>query len=351
MIVAADWIRLGALGIALLAMGCAPMAASSGGAGGGTASTTAVSGAVTATIPIGQWGTGVAITPDGSRAFVTASGAIYVIDTSTNQVTSTLNVGGVPYAIAMAPSGNHAVAVDLQQNQIWIIDTVANKVAQQSFIGRVQAPVLRPGVAVSRDGSQALVSTSGRVGQQNDKLWSVPLSGSGGRTYSLLPLHPGQLAVSNDPTLVYTAGCVGICSNGTFAVFRGGGRTALGQVTLSSIPSGIAVARNGSRAYVALSLDSQLAVIDVSSAKIAAKVPVGAGPLGVTLSPDGSKVYVTGFNDGTLTAVDTRTNAPIAKVAIGQSPRAIAVRPDGRFAYVTHSQAHVSVIDLSRLAP
>ena len=56
------------------------------------------------------------------------------------------------------------------------------------------------------------------------------------------------------------------------------------------------------------------------------------------------------WHGGWISVEDWRGHE-IAKVPIGQSPRTIAIRSDGRFAYVTHSQPHVSVIDLSRLAP
>ena len=53
---------------------------------------------VTATIPVGNSPSGVAVTPDGSWVYVTnyASNNVSVIDTSTNKVTATMNVGRSP---------------------------------------------------------------------------------------------------------------------------------------------------------------------------------------------------------------------------------------------------------------
>jgi YVTN family beta-propeller protein len=61
--------------------------------------------AVAATIPAaGTWG--VAITPDGTRAYVTNNGSntISVIDTATNTVVATVPVGVGPFGVAITPA-------------------------------------------------------------------------------------------------------------------------------------------------------------------------------------------------------------------------------------------------------
>ena len=48
---------------------------------------------------------GVAITPDGTRAYVTnkSADAVSVIDTSTNTVLTTVPLGGPPWGVAITP--------------------------------------------------------------------------------------------------------------------------------------------------------------------------------------------------------------------------------------------------------
>jgi YVTN family beta-propeller protein len=67
---------------------------------------------VVATIPVGQVPTGVAITPDGTRAYVTnfcgrvtcadSDFTVSVIDTARNTVVSTISVGQEPIGVAFA---------------------------------------------------------------------------------------------------------------------------------------------------------------------------------------------------------------------------------------------------------
>ena len=60
---------------------------------------------VVATIPVGVAPNGVAITPDGSRAYVTNddSDSVSVIDTTTSTVVATIPVGVGPVAVAITP--------------------------------------------------------------------------------------------------------------------------------------------------------------------------------------------------------------------------------------------------------
>ena len=56
---------------------------------------------VTATVNVGSVPIGVAVNPEGTRVYVAnhASGNVYVIDTATNKVTATVDVGDYPLAL------------------------------------------------------------------------------------------------------------------------------------------------------------------------------------------------------------------------------------------------------------
>src|SRR3989304_24158 len=64
---------------------------------------------VVATVAVGTNPLGVAITPDGARAYVTNSGgganSVSVIDTATNTVVATVGVGSSPFGVAITPDG------------------------------------------------------------------------------------------------------------------------------------------------------------------------------------------------------------------------------------------------------
>ena len=62
---------------------------------------------VTATVTVGSSPIGVAVTPDGTKVYVTNydSNTVSVIDTATNNVTATVPVGTSPRGVAVSPDG------------------------------------------------------------------------------------------------------------------------------------------------------------------------------------------------------------------------------------------------------
>ena len=60
---------------------------------------------ITATIGVGQDPLEVAVSPDGTRAYVTneSSDTVSVLNTATNRVTATIGVGKGPYGVAVGP--------------------------------------------------------------------------------------------------------------------------------------------------------------------------------------------------------------------------------------------------------
>jgi YVTN family beta-propeller protein len=66
--------------------------------------------------------------------------------------------------------------------------------------------------------------------------------------------------------------------------------------------------------------DGTLAIVDASTLKVVAKVPVGVNPHEVTASPDGTRAYVSNYGNGsqnTLTVVDLPNQNRLATVDLG----------------------------------
>src|SRR5215471_17546506 len=69
---------------------------------------------VAATIPVGSAPTGVAVTPDGSRVYVTNfnDNTVSVIATASNMVTAVITVGDSPFGVAVSPDGSTVYVTD-----------------------------------------------------------------------------------------------------------------------------------------------------------------------------------------------------------------------------------------------
>ena len=107
------------------------------------------------------------------------------------------------------------------------------------------------------------------------------------------------------------------------------------KLTVGKEPNSVAINNDGSRVYVATSLDDKVAVLDGVKSKVLKKFPAeGVEPAALALSPNGTRLYVANAASNTLTVFDA-TQLPPGLVAIvdlsafGTAPRALAVTDDG----------------------
>jgi YVTN family beta-propeller protein len=97
---------------------------------------------VIATIVAGNSSIGIALTPDGSKAYVTngLSNNVAVIDTATNTVTATVTVGSHPFGVSVTPDGSKVFVAneDSQPGSVSVIDTATNTVTATIPVGSGQ---------------------------------------------------------------------------------------------------------------------------------------------------------------------------------------------------------------------
>ena len=98
------------------------------------------------TIGVGVDPFGVAVTPDGSRAYIAnenytspqSVGSVSVIDTTTNTVTATIDFGSgkAPNDVAVSPDGTRAYVTNAGYgNSVSVIDTATNTVIDTIAVG------------------------------------------------------------------------------------------------------------------------------------------------------------------------------------------------------------------------
>lgn len=97
-------------------------------------------------------------------------------------------------------------------------------------------------------------------------------------------------------------------------------------------PLGLAVDKEGKRAYVALNTAGTVAVVDLQAGKVLREIPVGKKPHDVALA--GKSLFVTCERDDTLVRIDVEKQAVTGRWKTGQSPRGVAVSSDGSFVVV-----------------
>jgi YVTN family beta-propeller protein len=92
---------------------------------------------VIATIPAGIGPAGVAVTPDGSKAYVANEFAntVSAIDSATNTVSATIPVGLNPWGVAVTPDGSKVYVANEFANTVSVIDTATNTVSATVPVG------------------------------------------------------------------------------------------------------------------------------------------------------------------------------------------------------------------------
>ncbi len=154
---------------------------------------------VVATISVGDEPYGVAISPDGTKVYITnfsaaGAGTVSVIDAVTNTVTNTISVGDGPRGAVVNPAGTTLYVANAAATTISVINTATNTVT----------------------GTISLSSNP----------WGVTINPLGTKLYATLS-NAGQLAVVNTATSVET------------------------DISLATLvaPNGVAILPDGSKVY------------------------------------------------------------------------------------------------------
>ncbi|HII91403.1 MAG TPA: PKD domain-containing protein [Methanosarcina sp.] len=191
--------------------------------------------------------------------------SICVIDTVTNTVTDTVDIGWAPRGVTVTPDGKKVYVADNwdpdvpdSSNYVSVIDTATNKVTAIVKVGHCPY-----GVAVNPAGTKVYVTNN----------W-----------------------------------------NNTVSVIDTATNKVVATVNVESDPSGITVTPDGKKVYVANSISDNISVIDTTNNIVTATVPVGEYPIGISVTPDGKKVYVANADSNTVSVIDTATNKVTATI-------------------------------------
>jgi YVTN family beta-propeller protein len=128
--------------------------------------------------------------------------------------------------------------------------------------------------------------------------------------------------------------------------------SVVGEIPVGKTPGFVAIAPNGTFAYVANRAAGVVTVVDTAIDTVVATIPIPDGPPQyLAFPPDGTRLYVSVFNDpdrsiNRVAVLDTQTNTVLTTIKVGSRPYALAVKPDGSEIYVpNHDSGTVSVID------
>ncbi|MFE4416220.1 beta-propeller fold lactonase family protein [Streptomyces sp. NPDC056821] len=291
-------------------------------------------------IQVGKSPGGVAVSPDGRRAYATnyfGPASVSMIDTAAHHtVGNPIPVGDKPQGVAISPDGSRAYTANYGSASVSVIDTATNHtVGNPIHVGK--DPV---GVTVSPDGRWVYVANSGSD--------SVSVIDTATNHTVGNPIHVGDkpygVAVSQDGGRAYTANAG---SDSVSVIDTATNHTVGNPIHVGKKPAGVTVSPDGRRAYTANAGSDSVSVIDTATNHtVGNPIHVGQKPVGVAVSPDGRRAYTANSGPDSVSVIDTASNRTVGNpIHVGGYPVWVAVSPDGRRAYTANEgSASVSVI-------
>ena len=269
---------------------------------------------------------GLAISPDGSFAYVCAESGNSVsrIRTSDDTVTGAVSVGSYPIGVAISSDGSFAYVTNSGESSVTRIRTSDNTVTATIGVGTFPY-----GVAISPDDTFAYVTNAGdnsvsRIRTSDNTVTSATIT---------VGTFPYNVAISPDGTFAYVTN---LGEDNTVSRIRTSDNAVTATISVAGGPSGLAISPDGSFAYVTNREIGMVSRIRTSDNAVTATVPVGSIPENVAISSDGSIAYVTDDGSNTVTQIRTSDNTVTAAISVGTYPIDVAISPDDTFAYVTN---------------
>ncbi|MCC3769021.1 beta-propeller fold lactonase family protein [Streptomyces sp. UNOC14_S4] len=266
------------------------------------------------------------------------SNTVSVVDTTTRKLVAAVDAGTNPYGIARTPDGSKLYITNSGASDVSVLDT-----AQGRMTGAVTVGLFPHGIAVSPDGTYAYVANTGPEGSGGSDSVSVIHTRTDTVTATWTAgLNPRSVAVSPDGRTLYVA-----CADGLSVVDTGHGAVR-NRLPAQARAGGLAVHPDGSRVYVTDPWENTLTVIDAQDRRVRASLRVGRNPWQVVPSPDGTRVFVTGANDDTVTAVSADGQRVLGTVRVGHVPTGITVAQDTVWV-TTNASSTVDAVDANTL--
>lgn len=247
---------------------------------------------------------GVAVAPDGKRAYVTLSelDEVAVVDLPPARVLQRIPVGRRPRALELTPDGGVLAVANLTGGSVSVINTSTLK--EEARV-RLKGVNVR-GLAVTADGKEAYTTVmpafNGKPTDDPKEIWhnlvqAVTLdgaaSGKGEDQWMDFARLPGTTEVIGSPD----QHDIVLDRKGRHAWMAVAGRDVLTRITIHD------------RARDAIWPISQV------------ETPVGANPRGLALSRDGKQVWVANHLGNSLTVVDAASASVLKTIDLGKASR------------------------------
>ncbi len=266
---------------------------------------------VVKTINVGRDPRAICFSPDGSKLYFTdfTRSTLKVMSTKSDLILNNIFLSGFynsPTGLVTNLDGSKLYVSDRGSNNMYIINTITNTVKSTINIGYTE------GIAISPDGSKVYVSNS-------NKTVNV-INTSSDTVIATIPVGsiPKGIVVSPDGSTVYVANY----DSNKVTVINTSSNTVTYTIKVGINPWELAITPDGSKLYVTNYTDGTVSVINTSNNTVVKSVFVGGFAAGLSITPDGSKVYVANYLSR-VSVISTLSNTVISNITVGSGPISI----------------------------
>ena len=162
-----------------------------------------------------------------------------------------------------------------------------------------------------------------------------------------------NIATPSHP-LAEVLGYVANTDRNTITIFDKMLLQAVGVIETGETPRGIAIDQRLRRAYIVLSREDTIEVLDLRDQSVLAMIMLRRidNPQEAALTPDGLTLLVADIDSDTVSVIDTGTLVETDRIPVGRGPISLVIDRAGRKAYVVNSRSdNITVIDISSRKP
>lgn len=250
--------------------------------------------------------------------------ALAIADTSTNTVLGTVPVNNLPELVAVTPDGSRAYVAIPGDGMVDVVDLTTRTIIAQPSIPSGNSVVASPDgkrVYATSGSNIAVIDTS-----TNTVVQVIP-------TGLLIPAFIGltndgtKLVVSNED---YASTSFALIDTTTFAV------TSIPVAGLGRC-DGVAISPTAPRAYISCLGSGVVQVVDTSANTVVGTIQNLPGAFYGAVSPDGKTLYVSAVFQNTVYVIDLASNSLRTQFAYN-GPTGLAVSSDNKTLFVASTR-------------
>ncbi|MBD5784771.1 PKD domain-containing protein [Cellulosimicrobium terreum] len=276
---------------------------------------------VTGSLQPGPIPYGVAITPDGTTAYVAnnpSPGSITPVELPSGPTSAPIPAGSTTYRVAITPDGSTAVATNFFSDTLTVVDVATGTVTATVPVGDFPY-----GVAITPDGATAWVTLENGGG-----LVPVSLTTEVAGTPVPLPAGAWDVTITPDGSTAFVAGV-----DGSLTPVALPGGVAGPAIALGAGLKTVAVDPDGTILYVArygpADGDDSVVPLSLPDLSVGAPIPLPGEGQSIAFTPDGLTAYVSVYQPPQVVPIDVASGTARAPIPVtGAALGTLAVTPD-----------------------